>query len=125
MKCSTRNTPMGMMPVRECNLRSRNELPSPARSEETPLGILMLPFSIGLADEATTPTPYGSRSDEANLALSISPTTQVKKPSKLLITQGHKHISRLCGIARSCVLRFRTPVQDSGEGRRVRGDERH
>lgn len=35
-KCSTRNSPIGMIPVRECNLRRKNERPCPARNGATP-----------------------------------------------------------------------------------------
>src|SRR5271166_114584 len=60
MKCSIRNAPMGTMPERECSRRRRNELPSPTRSDGTPAGTWIVPLSvlIGLADEATTLTPY-------------------------------------------------------------------
>src|SRR3974377_1109064 len=78
MKCSSRNAPMGTMPLSECNRRRRKELPSPARSAGTPLATWIEFLETGLADEATTPTPYDSRAVDANLALSISPTTQVK-----------------------------------------------
>src|SRR5438445_2646086 len=36
-KCSTRNKPIGTIPLRECSRRSRNECPFPARSGATPL----------------------------------------------------------------------------------------
>src|SRR2546421_9581955 len=35
-KCSTRNRPMGMMPVSECSRRRKNERPCPARNGATP-----------------------------------------------------------------------------------------
>jgi hypothetical protein len=52
------------MPVSECNLRNRNELPWPARNEGTPLATGTLLLLTGLADEATTPTPYNSLDEE-------------------------------------------------------------
>ena len=52
-KCSTRNAPTGMMPLRECSLRSRNECPWPARSGGTPSCVLTGP--AGLAVVATGP----------------------------------------------------------------------
>jgi hypothetical protein len=84
MKCSIRNAPMGMIPVSECNLRQKKELPSPARSDGTPLATCIVFLLIGLADEATTPTPYDSRGIKANLQLSNSQTVQVKKRMLLL-----------------------------------------
>src|SRR5437660_10948127 len=35
-KCSTKNAPMGIMPVSECRRRHRKEEPSPARNGATP-----------------------------------------------------------------------------------------
>src|SRR5271169_4247015 len=84
MRCSTRKAPMGTMPVSECNLRNRNELPSPARSDGTPLATSKVRLLIGLADEATTPTPYDSQSIKTNLALSNSQTAQVKNRNKCI-----------------------------------------
>src|SRR5215469_7609372 len=34
--CSKRNAPTGMIPVRECSLRSTNDIPRPARKGATP-----------------------------------------------------------------------------------------
>src|SRR5271165_1521187 len=85
MKCSIRNAPIGTIPVSECNLRSRNELPCPARSAGTPLATSIVFLLIGLVDEATRLAPYtnnDSRDDEANPSLSISQTAQVKKRSR-------------------------------------------
>src|SRR3974390_146146 len=79
MKCSSRNAPIGTIPLRECRRRRKKELPSPARSAGTPLATWIEFLETGLADEATTPTPYDSRGIKANQTLSNSQTTQVKK----------------------------------------------
>src|ERR1700686_132471 len=42
-KCSTKNKPMGIIPVSECNRRRKNEYPCPARSGATP------PLTFGVA----------------------------------------------------------------------------
>src|SRR6202023_3561174 len=60
MKCSRRKAPMGTTPLRECRRRSRNEVPSPARSGATPdfiLGETLLGV-MGLAVDATMTAPY-------------------------------------------------------------------
>src|SRR5450432_191558 len=36
MKCSSRKSPMGTMPLSECSRRNRNDVPAPARSGATP-----------------------------------------------------------------------------------------
>src|SRR3984893_18766817 len=60
MKCSRRKAPMGTTPLRECRRRSRNEVPSPARSAATPdliLGEALLGV-MGLGVDATMTAPF-------------------------------------------------------------------
>jgi hypothetical protein len=54
MKCSRRKAPMGTTPLRECKRRSRNEVPSPARSGATPD---LMRGATGLAVDATMTAP--------------------------------------------------------------------
>lgn len=60
---------MGRTPLRECRRRSRNEVPSPARSGATPdliLGETLLGV-MGLAVDATMTAPYVVQCANENL----------------------------------------------------------
>src|ERR1039457_2092914 len=57
MKCSRRKAPMGTTPLMECRRRSRNEVPSPARSGATP-DLIFGTGATGLAVDATMTAPY-------------------------------------------------------------------
>src|SRR5208283_688503 len=74
MKCSSRNAPMGTMPVKECRRRSRNEFPSPARRGATP-GLIRGTVE---AVDATMGLLCEVAEEQANRTLSVRIRTQVK-----------------------------------------------
>src|SRR5215470_8761207 len=59
--CSKRKAPTGMIPVRECRRRSRNDVPCPARSGATPR---LRTGAAGLAVVATMSLPYENEYDK-------------------------------------------------------------
>src|SRR5215475_2612391 len=59
--CSKRKAPTGMIPVRECRRRSRNDVPWPARSGATPR---LRTGAAGLAVVATMTAPYENEYDK-------------------------------------------------------------
>src|SRR5216684_6946427 len=59
-KCSIRNKPTGIIPLRECSRRRRNERPCPARSGATPL---FTPTGSALVVDDTK-VPSGIRDQE-------------------------------------------------------------
>jgi len=64
------------MPVSECSLRNRNDVPTPARSGATP-GLIF--EGTDWADDAKGVVPYLIRSEEANLSLCWLAEWVVKK----------------------------------------------
>src|SRR5437660_12403814 len=60
--CSKRNAPTGIIPVRECSRRKKNDVPWPARKGATPR--LMLIGAAGLAVVATMTAPCFSKDVE-------------------------------------------------------------
>src|SRR5215467_3250336 len=131
---------MGTMPVSECNRRRTNELP-PTRSAGTPRATLTVLLVTGLADEATTPTPYSFAAYEsepliikfANCASQEMPEPWRKHPLRHRGKQILKRIlsAQVCrsGVQGVSVMKAavtsRTLVQDSEEGWPTRGDQRH
>jgi len=55
MKCSSRKSPIGTIPVSECSRRNRNDVPTPPRSGATP-GLIF--EGIDWADDANGVVPY-------------------------------------------------------------------
>src|SRR6266567_1204651 len=82
-KCSIRNSPTGIIPVNECNRRSRNECPGPARKGATP------PFRL-TGDELTV---------EATSFLVSS-----KMRSELFIMLAREKGSQICVITVEVIL---------------------
>src|SRR5215469_10037325 len=54
-----RNTPTGIMPVRECRRRQKNECPCPARSGATPARIVTGVVVLGVETATTLPCRLG------------------------------------------------------------------
>src|SRR5664279_2389691 len=84
MKCSRRKAPMGTTPLMECRRRSRNEVPSPARSGATP-DLIFGTGATGLAVDATMTAPYVVRS--ANWLLSFCVGREVKAVAQSFVGQ--------------------------------------
>src|SRR5450759_2425366 len=99
MKCSRRKAPMGTTPLSECRRRSRNDVPSPARSGATP-DLIFGTGATGLAVDATMTAPYVVRC--ANWLLSFCVGREVKERSGgkfLWLSKEEKIAKRFAGGA--------------------------
>src|SRR5690242_1641771 len=80
-KCSTRNAPMGTIPVSDCKRRRRNECPCPARNGATPASF-RAELSAGELATVATSDSCTFRIQQANQLLSASVRNEVKKRTR-------------------------------------------
>src|SRR3954464_1797812 len=96
-KCSTRNRPMGMMPVSECSRRRKNEHPCPARNGATP------PLTVVLVELGADAKP------------SLNSLEKITEPFIMLATNGPsqgRQFSRSSRVRRKA--RFSLRESDDG-----------